>query len=126
MTVDSSPGRGMGRFGELAADALRYWEPRRVLYNLALIGVVFAHFFAGWPDSRPFLHRDALFGFFILAVLANIAYCAAYPVDLFVQFSAVRQAWGRRRWILLLVGTAFAAMLAHFFMLGVLGGPIHP
>src|SRR5437773_10013713 len=86
-----------GRFGELAADALRYWEPRRLIYNAVLLAVVGAHFIAGWPASRVFLARDPLLLFFLLAVLANIAYCAAYGVDLFVQFSGLRQIWDRRR-----------------------------
>ncbi|TMQ71483.1 MAG: hypothetical protein E6K81_09935 [Candidatus Eisenbacteria bacterium] len=113
-----------GRFGELAADALRYWEPRRLIYNAVLLAVVGAHFIAGWPASRVFLARDPLLLFFLLAVLANIAYCAAYGVDLFVQFSGLRQIWDRRRWVLLVVGTAFAAVIAHFVTLGILaGGP---
>ena len=59
---------------------------------------------------------------FILAVLANIAYCAAYAVDLFGQHSGLRETWRRRRWVLLVVGTAFAAVAAHFVTLGILGG----
>jgi hypothetical protein len=103
-------------FAELASDALRYWEPRRAVYNLALLGVVIAHGFAGWPESRSFLERDALFGLFFLAVLANLAYCAVYAVDLFVQFAGLRAAWAQWRWVVLVVGTAFAAVIAHFVL----------
>ena len=101
-------------FGELAAAALRYWEPRRLIYNLALAAVVAAHFFSAWPGSRSFMTWDNLFVLFLLAVLANVLYCAAYAVDLFVQFSALRASWPRRRWTVLLTGTAFAAAIAHF------------
>jgi hypothetical protein len=112
------------RFGRLAANALRFWEPRRVLYNAVLLGVVGTHVVAGWPASRSGLTRDHLFMFFILAVLANVAYCAAYAVDLFVQFSGLRDAWARGRWWVLITGTAFAAVVAHFFTLSILGeGP---
>ncbi len=110
------------RFGDLASDALRYWEPRRLLYNAVLLAVVCVHFYAAWPDSKAFLTRDALFLFFILSVLGNIAYCAAYAVDLFVQFSGLRVTWARWRWSVLVMGTAFAAVIAHFFTLGILGG----
>ena len=109
------------RFGELASDALRYWEPRRALYNLALLGVVCAHFYAGWPRTRTFLTPDEALVFFGLAVLANVAYCAAYVVDLFVLFSGSRATWARWRWSVLVVGTAFAAVLAHFFTLAIMG-----
>ncbi len=93
-----------------------------MLYNLALIGVVGAHFFAAWPASRSFLAWNTLFLLIILAVLANVCYCAAYAVDLFVQYSGVRAAWGRWRWALLIVGMTFAAVIAHFFSMGVFPG----
>ena len=117
---DGSSGRST--FGELATDALRYWEPRRLLYNLALAAVVVGHFVAGWPGSRSILTRDGLMGLFALAVIANILYCAAYAVDLFVQFSGLRGTWPRRRWILLATGTAFAAVLTHFICSGLFSG----
>jgi hypothetical protein len=109
-------------FSELASDALRYWEPRRLLYNLALFAVVLTHFYISWPGSKLFLTKDTFFGLFLLAVLANVAYCASYAVDLFVQFSGQRATWSRWRWCVLAVGTAFAAVITHFVMSGILGG----
>ena len=47
MNEPIGPGGGAGtlpRLGDLVADALRYWEPRRILYNLTLGLVVIAHF----------------------------------------------------------------------------------
>jgi uncharacterized membrane protein len=119
---DGARAQGDGRppFAELAADALRYWEPRRLLYNLALTAVVVAHLVAAWPASRALLTRDTFFGTFFLAVLANVLYCAAYAVDLFVQYSGLRAIWPRRRWILLTVGTCFAAVITHFISIGAL------
>jgi hypothetical protein len=110
------------RFSEAASSALRYWEPRRLLYNAVLFAVVVAHFWEGWPASRAFLQRDMLLGFFVLAVLANVAYCAAYAVDLFVQFSGARSAWPRWRWSVLAIGIAFASVLAHFITQNLLQG----
>ena len=111
------------RFGAIASDALRYWEPRRALYNLALAGVVGAHFFAAWPASRQLLTWNTLFFLIFLAVLANVCYCAAYAVDLFVQYSGLGATWARRRWLLLMVGIVFAAVIAHFFSTGVFSEP---
>jgi hypothetical protein len=122
MTVDPAGERTPTRFAVFAADAMRYWEPRRLVYNTVMLLVVFAHYFAGWPDSRAALTRDTLFMLFVLAVLANIAYCAAYAVDLFVQYSDLRQAWSRWRGLLLAIGTAFAAILAHYFSLAIVRG----
>src|SRR5262249_35208677 len=74
------------RLSTYAANALRYWEPRRLIYNGALAAVVLAHFVLAWPASRGKLTLDLVLGYFILAVVANGAYCAVYVVDLFVQF----------------------------------------
>jgi hypothetical protein len=118
MHTDASP-----RFREIAADALRYWELRRPVYNMALIGVVGAHFFASWPASRGFVGWNTLFVLIFLAVLANVCYCAVYVVDIFVQFSGLREEWARWRWALLLVGTIFGAVIAHFFSAGMFSEP---
>jgi hypothetical protein len=109
----------LSRLSTYAANALRYWEPRRIAYNLALAAVVVSEFFLAWPASREKVSFDLLLGLFILAVLANIAYCAVYVADLFVQFSGLDAAWRRGRPALLIVGTAFAATIAYFVAKGI-------
>ena len=52
----------------------------------------------------------------ILAVLANVCYCAAYLVDLPFQLSAAGSAWKRRRGALWVVGTLFAMLLASYWI----------
>jgi len=52
----------------------------------------------------------------VLAVLANIAYCAAYPVDVFAQMSTFRHNWLRYRWVLLAIGIVFASIITRFFV----------
>jgi hypothetical protein len=96
-------------------DAIHYWERRRILYNLVLALIVVAVFVANWPASQARLGFDLAQRLFILAVLANIAYCAAYPVDLFAQLSAVRATWLRFRWLLFVIGMLFAAIIARIF-----------
>lgn len=112
----------LARLSGYAADGLRYWEPRRLIFNAVLALVVLVHFFAAWPVSRERLSFDLMLGIFFLAVLANICYCAVYLVDLFVQFSGLHAAWRFGRVVLLSVGTAFAATIAHFFAKGLFGG----
>jgi hypothetical protein len=75
-----------------------------------------------WPASRVKLTVDGVLGLFFLAVLANVCYCAAYLADLFVQFSGLETAWSRGRTVLFIVGTAFAATIAHFFAQSIFGG----
>jgi hypothetical protein len=107
---------GRPRFGDLATDALRYWEPRRWIYNGVVLVVVVIHFAAQWDKAKALLAPDGLLRFFMLAVMANIAYCAAYAVDIFVQYSALRPSWTRWRWVILAIGTAFGAVIAHSMM----------
>jgi hypothetical protein len=104
----------LGRLSAYAANALRYWEPRRLVYDAVLALVVVGHFAARWPASRDALSVDLGLGVFMLAVLANVAYCAVYVPDLFVQFSGLDAAWRRGRVIVLIIGTAFAATITHF------------
>jgi hypothetical protein len=99
-------------------DAIRFWEPRRVLYNVILAVVVVAYFWIGYPSSKHNLNTDFVLGLFLLVVVANVAYCAAYLVDLFVQMSSFREVWRNVRWILFSVGTLFAAIITRFIAMG--------
>ena len=102
---------------EYLTNAIRYWEPRRVLYNVVLAVIVIIHFAQGLPFSRTVLQFNLFLLLFALAVLANVAYCAAYLPDVFAQTSNFRNIWLRFRWVLFCIGLAFAAVLTHFFSL---------
>ena len=53
-------------------DAIRFWEPRRVLYNVALAVIVIAYFVAGYPHSKSVISIDFALGIFLLChVLLN-------------------------------------------------------
>lgn len=103
---------------DYATQAIRYWEPRRLLYNLFLGLVVAATFWLNLPSSKAAATLDSILWLFLLAVLANVAYCAAYIVDIFVQTSAFRDQWQQFRWLLFTLGVAFAAVLARYFSMG--------
>ena len=106
-------------FRWLATDALRYWEPRRLIYNAVLAMIVVGHFLASWPASRQTITFDGILFLFILAVLANICYTAAYIPDLFAQSTGFRPLWLRWRVLLLAVGIIFAAIMTRFFCLAI-------
>jgi hypothetical protein len=103
---------------ESATDAIHYWEPRRLAYNLVLAIVVLFYFWIGYPVSKSALSTNLALVAFLMAVLANVAYCAVYLVDIFAQASGYRDLWRKYRWALFVIGTIFAGILTHFFAMG--------
>ena len=103
-------------FRGLLGDSLRYWELRRLIYNLVLLAVVAAWVAATWPHFRPMIEVHSLLLVAILALLANACYCAAYLVDIPMQCSALSALWKRRRWVLWTVGTLLAILLANYWI----------
>jgi hypothetical protein len=105
-------------FREKLSDAIRFWEVGRIFYNLWLAAIVVIYFVINMPGSKALMQADALMSLFILAVLANVAYCAAYPVDVFVQMSGVREIWRTVRWVLFVIGMMFAGILTRWVAIG--------
>ncbi len=97
-------------------DALRYWEPRRVGYNLALIALASAVVLRTWPHFRPAFTPQSIPPLAILAALANGCYCAAYVVEVLVHHSAFRETWRHRRWSLWLAGTLLALFIEYYWI----------
>jgi len=104
-------------FREALTDAIRYWEPRRLVYNAVLAAIVLACFWIGYPKSKETLTINLMLLVFLLAVLANVAYCAAYVPDIFAQLSGFREPWRKYRWIVLLIGLLFASVITRFWAL---------
>jgi hypothetical protein len=116
MQPPSLPQPPLAPFRALLADAIRFWEFRRIFYNLVLSIVAVAWLVMTWPHFRPALTLPSLFLFFILALLANACYCAAYLVDIPLQHSPLAAVWRRRRWLLFLAGTLFAILLENYWI----------
>jgi hypothetical protein len=105
-----------GPLRPLFLDAIRFWEFRRLFYNLVLAAASIAWLVATWPHFRPALTFYSLLQFTVLALIANACYCAAYLVDIPMQLSALSVNWKRHRWILWLVGTLFALLLTNYWI----------
>ena len=102
--------------GEILRDAIRYWEPRRLWYNVALTALTAACVVVTWPHFRPAFTLSSLFKLTVLAILANVCYSAAYLVDVPMQWSSFRAAWQQRRWVLGLFGTLFALAFTFYWI----------
>jgi hypothetical protein len=109
-----------GRRGSFA-EAARFWEPRRVIYNLILTAVAVFWVVKTWPHFRPAMRLDALLKLTVLALLANLCYSAAYVVDIAMQQSGLGAggdaARSRARWGLWAVGTLLAMFLESYWIL---------
>jgi hypothetical protein len=105
-----------GSFRRVLVDAIRFWEPRRLIYNLVLAVVVVIWLVASWPHFRPAFTLHSLLLLSILALLANACYCAAYVVDIPMQSLFVGDARRRYRWLLWLIGTLFAVVFENYWI----------
>jgi hypothetical protein len=98
------------------AGAARFWEPRRILYNAILTAVAIFWIAISWPHFRPALTLSALAPMAVLALLANLCYCAAYFPDLHLQVLLSPASLRRFRWTLFIFGTLFAMLLESYWI----------
>jgi hypothetical protein len=107
---------GAGAAGVLAA-AARFWERRRLAYNLVLLAVTLSWLALLWPRSRAALAPAGLAQLAVLAALANVCYSAAYLAELALRqpFEPGRNSrWRSALWAL---GVALAAVLALYWLM---------
>jgi hypothetical protein len=107
---------GQGSRWKGLIDAARFWEPRRLLYNLLLFLVVVIWLVKTWPHFRPAMNLEALGIMTVLALLANLCYCAAYLAEVLIQNAATSAAWNRQRWALWIVGTLLAILFENYWI----------
>jgi len=102
-------------------EAIRYWERRRIGYNLALAALSGAWVALTWPHFRPAVVLPYLAELFSLVLLANLCYCAAYLAEVLLQeiSPAARQRWRLGIWV---PGTLFALVIAQYWI----GDEIYP
>jgi hypothetical protein len=105
----------------MITDALRFWELGRIPYNLILLTIVVA---TVGPQAMSALPLNAWGLLAVLGVIANMLYCAAYPVDLFLQVSAWREGWRQTRMALWLVGMFVAAWFTYNLCAGLAATPL--
>jgi hypothetical protein len=96
--------------------AMRYWEPRRLIYNLALTAVVVVWITATWPHFEPAMSWFSLLRLCILALIANALYSAVYVVEFAMLGSSAAPWWSRGRFILWFAGTLLALLLENYWI----------
>jgi hypothetical protein len=94
----------------ITTDAIKFWETFRIIYNIVLGLIVMGFFIYGLFSGQEIAVVETFVSLFILAVIANVLYTAAYIPDLFVQLSDFRDVWRKHRWILFLIGLILASL----------------
>ena len=102
--------------------AARYWESRRILYNVVLCAVALGWIVATWPHFRPAIAMSSVLPIGVLALLANLCYCAAYPAEALLQLCVSSGARGRWRLAIWITGTLLAVVLEYYWI----GDEIYP
>ena len=98
--------------------AIRYWEPRRLIYNLAMIIVLLIPFGLN-GKFHQLIDSVTLTTLFILGFIANILYFCAYIPDLALRYSDLSESWqSRGRSIIFVAGLIFALVLTFTIALG--------
>jgi hypothetical protein len=102
---------------EVVRDAIRYWERQRVFYNLAMAALACLVVARTWPHFQPALRWSSVPPLVVLALIANVLYCAAYVPDLAVTEPGARETWRRWRWVLFAAGTLLALFIELYWIL---------
>jgi hypothetical protein len=98
------------------AEAARFWEPRRIVYNLLLDAVVIVWMVASWPHFRPAMTLESLGIMTVLALLANLCYCAAYIAEIPLMGFPLGAALNRGRWGVWVLGTLLAILFENYWI----------
>lgn len=103
-----------GRSGR-RRDAARFWEPLRLWYSGVLALVPYAWIAFSWPHFRGSV---GLFSLWLLAflALANVAYCAGYIAEAFLQALVPQNLWRRIRQVLWGLGMVLALLVENYWI----------
>lgn len=104
---------------EIITDSIKYWEPRRLIYNGVLGLIVIYYAIPVLIKQRDFDYLGGVLGLFVLAIIANVLYSTAYIADVFIQMSDFREIWHKCRWILLSVGITLAGVFTWILSRGI-------
>ena len=97
-------------------DAAQFWEQRRIWYNAVLLLVVVLWVAVTWPHFRPAMNWVAFGKMTILALLANLCYCAGYVSEGFIQPLLPKEFWRRARWAVWLAGMLLAILFSNYWI----------
>lgn len=116
MNAASSGTTNSGPLRDSFLEAVRFWEPRRLFYNLLLLAVVVTWVLATWPHFRPAMNLTAAMQISVLGLLANVFYSVAYLAEFALQGASSGKVRQSLRWTLWVIGTILAFVLANYWI----------
>ena len=108
--------RASSRLPENVAAALRFWEPRRLTYNLVLAGFVLAWFVGTWPHLRPVMTILGATQLSVLALIANLLYSVAYAAEFVFQAFGLGPRRFHFRSAIWILGAVLAVLLENYWI----------
>jgi hypothetical protein len=103
---------------ETSTDSIKYWERKRIWYNLFLLLPASLGYFTALEVESNIgdqINHDKvqiITQFFFCFIGANIAFSTAYIPDMFVQLSEFKKTWRQYRAILFILGCIISFPLA--------------
>lgn len=107
----------MQRLLDYLTNATNYWERKRLIYNGLLALLVLICWGREVIESGPGGVVGACVVMAVLALLANVLFTLAYPIDLVLQFLPIPRLLGVARLTVFIAGTVLASGLALWVLL---------
>ncbi len=101
---------------DILRDTVRYWERRRIIYNVILALVFIGWIVLTWPHFSAAPSSEAIPFLIFFTIAANVCYSAVYLIDIPLQGSSLRAQWHRWRISLWLLGTLIAFVFTNYWI----------
>jgi len=102
------------KFRTVLTGAIKYWEPRRIVFNVILLGILFYHIQAQ-GEWQVFGKRGFNVTCILFAVMANVLYSLAYIPDMILRYSLLSERTKRvASLVIFLLGLIIAAFFTDF------------
>src|SRR5438270_1313395 len=85
-------------------------------YNTLLVAAVVLWIALTWPHFRPSMSLLALGRMTVLALLANLCYCAGYVAEAFIQPLVQQTSRRRLRWAVWIAGMLLSLLLENYWI----------
>ena len=95
-----------------------WWEKRRVIYNLLIIGLTVFSVYSYWdyPMRNTIGSEEVIINAFSFILVANLLYTAGWVSEIYLRFLFKFKGFSTNiRWILFVLGTALSLIWTNFY-----------